>query len=316
MSVDKSQFLCPSPFIYIVIIGDKVFNCQWLSKPIGTIDDDIEEIWNGPVAHEIRQSILNGSYKFCKDTCPRLCQLPKTTWMLRKDEIVDPFYLTMSGPQHMHLDTNRACNLHCPACRVERITKDKRRECVREKEILTQIADKLEVVSVCGSGEPFIAYMDVIEFLSTKDVKIKLATNGLLLKKHWHKVKNKVTEIQISIDAATPETYAKNRGGDWELLHENLQFAYDLLAQKKIEYLCFVMVVQQNNWREMKQFVEMSHRYGARAQFDRLMNWGTFTPEQYRSLDVVDKDHPEHEQLVALLTDPIFQKDTNLGNVQ
>jgi MoaA/NifB/PqqE/SkfB family radical SAM enzyme len=127
-----------------------------------------------------------------------------------------------------------------------------------------------------------------------------------------------VKDAQISIDAATAETYAVNRrGGKFETLLENLAFIQSLRASGQLRWLGFNMVVQENNFAEIPEFVRLGRRFGAdNVSFQQLTNWGTFSDEEFAARAVHRPEHPRHRDLGKVLmqrivTDPIVQ----LGNL-
>ena len=68
---------CRQPWSFVEVHqnGD-IWNCcpSWITKPIGNIlEQSWEEVWNGKVAQEYRQSMLDSSFKNCIETnCPHL----------------------------------------------------------------------------------------------------------------------------------------------------------------------------------------------------------------------------------------------------
>ena len=145
-------------------------------------------------------------------------------------------------------------------------------------------------------------------------------TNGLLLKKHWHTLsdysKEKIEYISVSIDASTPETYAINRrGGDWDLLHENLKFIQRLKLDKKILEFQASFVVQDNNFHEIKDFVLMCESYGVthiqlqiiEPDFIRDLGYGDYL-EEWVQKAVHEKSHPNHNELLGIIKDNFFTK--------
>lgn len=121
-----------------------------------------------------------------------------------------------------------------------------------------------------------------------------------------------VTTAEISIDAAGSVTYGENRrGGDFSRLLRNLDFIATLPLTLK-----FSCVVQRNNYRELPAFVDLGRRYGAAVYFSRLVNWGVFDRNEFSRRAVHLPDHPEHDDLCAILRrlEPLPQVD--LGNLR
>jgi hypothetical protein len=77
------------------------------------------------------------------------------------------------------------------------------------------------------------------------------------------------------------------------------------------------MVVQENNFMEMPEFT----RLGKRLDFDtvffgQLINWGTYSDEEFRRRAIHLRSHPRHSALVELLNEEIFRDPiVHLGNL-
>ena len=133
-----------------------------------------------------------------------------------------------------------------------------------------------------------------------KNLKYTIQTNGLLVKKNFHKFKhiiNNLTQIGISIDAATKQTYEDLRqGGLWEKLLENLEF----LKKIKTFKIHFHFVVQQKNYHEIEPFIELGVKYNAdRIFLNKITNWNTLP--NFNSHAVADTTHPENKKLLEIL---------------
>ena len=132
-----------------------------------------------------------------------------------------------------------------------------------------------------------------------------LCTNGLLLTQdRLTKIREAgkpLRGIEISVDAASADTYAENRrGGSWNKLLINLT----ALAKTEIS-LRLNFVVQANNFREMPEFVDLAKSFGiSQIRFDALSDWGTFGPQELASRSVHLPTHPLHDELLVVLRDP------------
>jgi hypothetical protein len=152
---------------------------------------------------------------------------------------------------------------------------------------------------------------------------IHLHTNAQLwTPRRWRRlppgIRAKIRSTEISIDAATAETYALNRrGGKWERLLSNLDFISELRKSGPLEYIKIHMVVQANNFREMPAFVRLGERWGVDSvYFSRLHDWETFEPAEYERRAVHLPSHPEHRAFVELLgTEELARSSVNLGNL-
>lgn len=342
MMVDQtiSGKFCPVPFENFEVLwtGDVYLCCSaWVPAPVGNLKSrSVMQIWNSGAASRIRKSVLDGSYSFCSR---EFCTLLQGGGLPDRDSVTDPDHrdiirrqLTVLpyGPRKITLDNDRTCNLWCPSCRTSRFVlrgKEFEEAYLLQKKLLGEGLKDARVLHVSGSGDPFASrlHSELLKNIDSRiypDLKIIIMTNGLLFTpENWNKFQNAHPSVKIvivSIDAATSPTYRTvRRGGDFGVLLKNLAFISGLRRDEKIDRLEFHFVVQQANYLEMKQFVELGRNFGADlVSFARLCNWGAFSPQEYRSRAVHLPDHPEHRRFLETIRDPAFRDPlANLGNL-
>ncbi|MGH6840943.1 MAG: hypothetical protein ACREDV_02460, partial [Methylocella sp.] len=89
-----------------------------------------------------------------------------------------------------------------------------------------------------------------------------------------------------------------------ETLLDRLAFISELREHGPLEYLEIHMTVQANNYKEMPQFLELGRRHLCdRVSFHQLLDWGSYTPQEYASRAVHFPEHPEHASFLAMLND-------------
>lgn len=330
----NDRLFCSKPFTWFEVqtteeLGD-VFVCcpSWLPRPIGNLlRQSVDEVWNGPVAQELRASILDGSFKYCVGAkCPYLqthsgpVQLARAVTDPKLRSAIDGRLTHLPhGPREVNCSHDRSCNLACPTCRVSIIIE---RGLKREMmEIRSKIeADAMrdaEMLYITGSGDPFGSpyFRDWLQTMRPGQYpalrRIHLHTNAQMwTERVWTgidpDVRSLIKSAEISIDAARPATYAVNRApGRFDRLLENLSYIRELRRQGPLHFLAFNMVVQANNFLEMPQFVDLGMAYGAdRVIFSQLSNWGTFTESEFASRAIHFTSHPDHKQLQMVLRHP------------
>jgi hypothetical protein len=135
-------------------------------------------------------------------------------------------------------------------------------------------------------------------------------TNAMLLTpSQWENfpaLHRRVKIMRISIDAATGPTHERlRRGARWPVMLENLAFAGDLTARGEIEQYTLAFTAQTGNYREMGDAVDLAKAVGATGIcFGRILNWDTFTHDEYRDHAVFLTGHPEHEEFLRHMQDP------------
>ena len=337
---------CPNPFKQIDLEDSgAAFTCcsSWLPTPIGNLNHgSVMDFWNGSVIQKIRESIFDGSFRYCRhDRCPVIQngELPTLEEAARDPlftRIIDERRTVMDRPPiFLNLVNDRSCNLYCPSCRTERINHQdgpKSQEISRIQDrllepYLSEPNDLYFILSITGSGDPFASrvYRNLLYSLKGSDfpnMQIALQTNGVLLTpRNWQRMKDvhqNIISVIISFDAGTEETYNNTRrGGHWPTLLENCAAMGKLRETGEVRTLRFDFVVQKANFREMKAFVHLARSLGAgRACFSQMFNWGTWTKDQFLDQCVWEKQHPLFEEFMEVLRDPLFDDPfVDMGNM-
>jgi hypothetical protein len=321
---------CAKPFRHLEITeGGEAYLCcsGWLPQSIGNVRQaPATTLWNGPQARAVRRSILDDSFEFCTG-CPFLDSVTGPVHYV--DELADreERALVAAGAEvadrivWLNLAYDRTCNLACASCRSELVVvagdayRDLRE--LHDRLFADALLERIEWLYLTGSGDPFASrlYRELLRSIDPARyprLKVRLHTNGLLFTPEaWNDlgpVTARVRDVEVSIDAASPATYARNRGGPWETLLQRLAFIAYLRRRGPVRRLQLSFVVQANNWREMSPFVDLGEAFNADCvYFSALRNWGTFSPDEYARRAVHDARHPEHTAFIASLADPRFR---------
>jgi hypothetical protein len=328
--------VCTHPFEWFELHPDgSVFLCcpAWLKTPVGNLlTAPWEELWNGAVAQRLRRAVLDGSFRHCnRRRCPRLAgrkapvrplaDLPAgpVAAALRSGTTRLPY-----GPQILNLCHDRSCNLACPSCRPapwQAVGEERERAARLSELLLAGPAAHAEELRVSGYGDPFAApaYGQLLASIAPGSWprlrRVHLHTNGQLWDAAaWEALPGLhglVHSAEISIDAASAATYAQNRrGGDFARLRRNLAYLATLPPAVELSF-----VTQANNVGEMVDFADWAAGYGWSAYFSQLVNWGTFSKEEFRRRAVHLPEHPQHQQLLAQLRLLHERPEVDLGNL-
>lgn len=279
---------CLYPFTFLEFQPrGKVFCCcpAWTKfGPVGNVyRQSIEEIWNGRKIIKLRKKIYEGKYnQVCNlNYCPfiknpiNLSALKKTRnkKLLKIIRQVEQKKLYLeTGPSEISLAHSGECNLRCKMCisHAGINPPEPRLNKLIFKKVIPPLLKDLSLIKLTGNGDPFVQ-KETIEFLQNfnqkkfPQIRFEILTNGLLLnKKMWDSIKhNKFKSINISIDAASKNTYEKIRiGGRWEILQKNLQLLSKLRKQKRIGKFYINMTVMRSNFKEIKDFALMGKNLG------------------------------------------------------
>ena len=114
--------------------------------------------------------------------------------------------------------------------------------------------------------------------------------------------------MTISIDGATPETYERlRRGSTWEKLLRTMGILEQARRGGVIRRIMVNMVVQQQNFLDMRQMVELCKGWAVDGiRFYRIRQWGNVVPGSFMESDISNPLHPRHHELLALLADRVF----------
>ena len=335
------RFFCPRPFRWLMTTGKHSMLCccrARLPHPLGTYTGEpILDYWNNDIAQKIRQSIHDGSYQYCTDKCPFIFDARNRRLIAngREEEMDDTMladeYIKMidekqlvilpKGPTHLNLGNDRSCNLACPACRPKLYHASKSEYSRIKKyqtKILSDVQPYLEWLSLTGAGDPFggrsyryiLQETDFATFPNLKTLVFRTNAN-LLNESMWDSFAFNIQNtnniiVDVSIDAASEESYFQIRGGNWHKLQSNLWFIAWLRKQGSVSRFKISMIVQKKNWREMPEFFAMGKRLGVDViRFTILENW-CFSEEVFADYAVHKPGHPNHQEFLNLIATPQF----------
>ncbi len=147
-------------------------------------------------------------------------------------------------PLHLDFDTVDACNLRCSICHERgRVRTGTKMPLQMAMEAISQGAGRgLYSVNIGGVGEPYLQKQALYELASFSVKKgmldIFVHTNFLLLKDDdiHATMECGITCLCISVDAITPETYKKIRGGDFEAVMENVRRLNEYKKRRSLHF--------------------------------------------------------------------------------
>jgi hypothetical protein len=324
------QFVCPEPFDRFDISPDGgVLVCcgHWLPTNIGNfLNEPVENILNSAMAQKIRQSVTDGTYKYCNHLecgtmiaglLPTRAELPPG----RASHAVASGDYRVDGVDNVLFAFDQTCNLSCPSCRrariVERVSdSEEKAQAVEEK--LLPLLPALKVLNLNPAGELFASkpsrkLLELINDERCPDLALDIISNGTLFtEEEWNKfpgIHNKVRSIRVSVDAARKETFEQlRRLGKHDIFVENMRFLSRLRATNIVPELKFSFTYQLDNFREMREFVEFAASMNCDyVIFERLQNLGAFTHDEFRQRAVHHVSHPLYSEFIDVIKDPIFR---------
>ncbi len=165
-------------------------------------------------------------------------------------------------PLHnVQMDTTWMCNLKCKMCEWDDIQIDRKTPVDFNlfKRVIQEFMELgLRKINLGVSGEPMMhpEITEIIKFLSERKLEISVVTNLSYSIDKFIESLRKVSNLIVSIDAATPDTYSKVRtGGDFERVLSNVARLSDMGINVIASY-----VIEKNNYKEINEFIKLMHK--------------------------------------------------------
>ncbi len=332
-NLPKIDKICSRPFtaIEIAAMGEVIVCCfDWLPVKLGNVlSNTLDEIWQGPKAETLRNTILDGSYKYCnRETCHSLVS-PEKKDLKSKDVFKQP---TQKLPEIILFSVDPTCNLYCPSCRKEELKQLDANRHTRAmtivKSVLKQIVaephDQKIMIGFDGTGEVFHSaiYREIFEtenFFSNLElwpnITFLFKTNGVMMtekiqKRYAHLFK-RMESISISIDAGNKESYDKVRlGGQWDLLWKNLDYLHETCFNPDSldsQDWSWQLILQEDNYESIPELIKLARSYTKKMPsvvISPLINWGTFTSEEFAKKAVWQPTSEKYQHLLEILNSP------------
>lgn len=300
---------CNSPWTTVNIQRDGSVTmclCPGWSKhsPIGNLNSQsLQEIFESNAVLGFRESIYDQSFKFCNDNfCGQ--------WWNRSEVENFEHVVTRSLPTNIYLQNlDLSCNLSCESCRNDfYFSKDV--DPVADL-ILSKIIDEYQGfdhevrIQADGAGEMLMstAYQKFLRSDNFPECfKLHINSNGTLLSKNIDlitKLRNQFAGISVSVDASTPETYKKVRGGNFSVVLDGIRQVVDLGIPVVTQF-----VVQQKNYHEILSYIELSKSLGVTFNhFGGITRWPHMSDDWWDKNRITGNPYIDYKWLVSALAE-------------
>jgi len=323
--------ICRKPFEWMELFHspkDSMYLCcpGWLPVSTGSFESkSFDELWRNERAQKIRMSVIDGSFKYCNSYCPYIenHDLPDSPIEYVSEEEYQSLRLAaqypqdyLPGPETINLAYDRSCNLKCPSCRRETITAEPAEGDVYDAyflDILMSYGSEPVTLYITGGGDAFASlhYRSILEsdlLRRATNIRLRLHTNAIMLtEKRWDGIKHlhdRIDFIEISMDGARKESYEYNRfPAKWETFKKRMDFVKTVKQKWPHIELKINFVLQTNNYRDVPLLIDYAHKWGVdMVKISMLDNWGTYSQEEFEQASVHRQSHPEHKDLIKVLT--------------
>ena len=310
-------------------LGGRIDCCcsAFTNLSIGNVNTfSVNDIWNG-IKHKIAVlSIMNRTYTFCKkDMCPFFYgKEPNDSYELDRK-----YKKISSAPSTVLVAFDNGCNLFCESCRNNIYLSDNEKKIQMDTYadiVIKDILPRANFLIMAGNGEVLLnhSYRKIYESEQADELEyIRILSNGLLFTPYmWSRFKSgKKGRIMltVSIDAATKGTYEIiRRGGNFDILKKNMEFASVLRKNDELKYFRINFVVQRKNYMEMPLFVKWGKDLGCdEVFFTKILNWGTYSDEEFEDVSMFEEDMVTPKNELKKVIDMEIMKDpiVNLGTI-
>lgn len=314
---------CERPFKHAYLTTEgRVWPCPWMHYDIGNLyEQNLDEIWHSEAAQAARETILDGSFAYCREkSCP-FCE--RSDFLDLSAEEMKKVAIASPTPDFITIANDKICNIACTTCRPSVYCPEKGE---REKidgvlERLLPFANRAAFLEMNGNGE-FLANPSFIKLLSQlkmerKDCQIAFETNGVLFdEKHWNEFSSLSENnigVVVTLNSLRRETYRYLSGGfdHVDQVLSNLRFLSKLRRGNKINHLQVVMVVQECNFWEIPEYVRtfsQSKEFETdQITFRPVYKWFGMERETYWFKNVLNPLHPYHKEYLKILDDDCWK---------
>ncbi len=171
------------------------------------------------------------------------------------------------------IDPANICQLSCPLCPTGQKVEGRKGGVMKLStvdRILEELGDSLIDVELDNWGEPFLNpdLYEIIARFQNRAIQTAVSTN-LSFEKQFDAeelIKSGLSHLIVSMDAATPFTYAKYRvGGNFELVKANLKKLAEVKKKKgkAFPFVTAKFLVFPHNFHEQESFSKLARELGA-----------------------------------------------------
>jgi len=319
LNYQATRFTCSWPWSIGVLLCDGRMVCgcadPYATRVLGdTRTSSVADIWQGPVASQLRADLNHGGSSFCGD-CP--LKLP-----LAQDEAPPQRDLNVAGiPGRLYIECTAACNISClnACCAPETGITRTRQAGMLDFDVFKKVVDEagpsLGRIDFFNYGEAFLhkRAVEMCEYIKTTFPHIYLytSTNGLAFteEKARQLAHSGIDEVTFSLDGSSQEAYVKYRQrGNFEKAIGNLRALLDEKAKsgRDVPFVNWRYILF--NWNDHDEEMARAQRMAADLGVDRLCWEITDHPEDGYSRRFAPGT-PDHDRIRYEIWDS-----NNLGN--
>ena len=185
-------------------------------------------------------------------------------------------------PVCLYLEVSNECNLACKTCPITfgKVEKPAALSLEQVKHLVSQFST-VERVVLHGVGEPLLnrELPEIIVWLKENGIYVLFNSNGTLINRRWREslIESGLDEIRLSLDAATPETFARVRGRPlFDVIIKNIKGLMALKIERgsPIPLVSLWLTGLRETLTELPDFIRLASSLGIdRVHLQRLVYW-------------------------------------------
>lgn len=274
------------------------------APPIGNLfEKSLSEIYQDTLALQFRETIKDQTFSYCnKNICGRY-------WGMRNVSDIDYEISTIKKllPTNIALGLDSNCNLSCASCRNYSIFSPEINETAWE--ILTKLSEEYKdfeyptEISIDGTGDLF-ASATWRKYLNGNNIpkcfRFRITTNGNLITKNLdliENIKHQISEVTVSLDAGTAETYKEIRGGNFRLVIEGIEALVNMGINVGTQF-----VLQQKNYKEIIIYRDLARSLNVNWMgLAQIVHWGHMSDDFWNQNKLEDNPNIDYDLLKSSL---------------
>ena len=173
----------------------------------------------------------------------------------------------------VQIDPTNRCNHNCPLCwyhiKHDGLNDRFNRNDQLDKKWLLTLLDNLKdlgvkAVEYTGGGEPLLHpdIGEILRYTLKKGFELALVTNGTLYKEEYLDSLLQAKWVRVSMDAATPKTYAKTQGVAENEYYKAIKCIKAISERKSETILGISYVINPMNYKEIYQGAKLAKDLG------------------------------------------------------
>lgn len=219
--------------------------------------------------------------------------------------------LATQDPTCLYLEVTNECNLACKTCPITygKVEEPASLSLEQVKLLVSQFSTVKRVV-LHGVGEPLLNrdLAKIIAWLKGNGIYVLFNSNGTLMNRRWGEalIESGLDEVRISLDATTPETFARVRGRPlFDLILKNIRVFIALKREKASANpsVSLWLTGLRETLKELPEFIHLAHSLEIdRVYLQRLVYWEGGQDDQMARPDqsLFNSLREEEEEIIRL----------------